>query len=31
MLKKSLPTKKFEYFRSMLGLVDVIDLVDRER
>lgn len=30
-LTKSLPNKKFEYFRCMLGLVDVTDLVVRER
>ena len=30
-LTKSLSNKKFEYFRSMLGLVDITDLVDRER
>ena len=30
-LTKSLPNKKFEYFRSMLGLVDFTDLVDRQR
>ena len=30
-LTKSLPNKKFEYFRSILGLVDITDLVDKER
>lgn len=30
-LMKSLPNKKFEYFRSMLRLVDITYLVDRER
>jgi len=28
---KSLPNKKFEYFRSMLRLVDVTNLIDKER
>jgi len=27
-LTKSLPNKKFEYLRSMLGLVDIVSLVD---
>ena len=31
MLMKSLPNKKFEYFRSILGLVDITDLVDSKR
>ena len=31
MLTKSLPNQKFEYFRSMLGLVDIAGLVDKER
>lgn len=30
-LTKYLSNKKFEYFRSMLGLVDVTNLVDWER
>ena len=30
-LTKSLPNKKLVYFRSMLGLVDISDLVERER
>ncbi len=29
-LTKSLPNKKFNYFRSMLGLIDIRNLVDRE-
>lgn len=28
---KSLPNKNFEYFKSMLGLVHITDLVDKER
>lgn len=28
---KSLPNKKFEYFRSLLGLAIITDLIDRER
>eukprot|EP00253_Pinus_taeda_P032085 PITA_32085 len=30
-LTKSLPNKKFEYLRSMLGLVDITNLVDDKR
>jgi len=30
-LMKSIPNKNFEYFKSMLGLVDIYDLVERER
>lgn len=30
-LTKYLLSKEFEYFRSILGLVDITDIVDRER
>ena len=29
-LTKSLPNKKFEYLRSMFGLVDIIDFVNEK-
>lgn len=28
MLTKSLPNKKFDYLRSMLGLVDITDFIN---
>jgi len=30
-LTKSLPNKKFEYLKSMLGLVDIVDFVDNDK
>ena len=30
-LTKSLPNKKFEYLRSMIGLVNIVDLVDDDK
>ena len=30
-LTKYLPNKKFEYLRSILGLVDIVDCIDDKR